>query len=52
MKLNLQTQSKEQEILLTYLEQNASDALAEKINNGIPANKNGTQSQHRRNIGT
>lgn len=43
MKLNLQTQSKEQEILLAYLEQNASDALAEKINNGIPANKNGTQ---------
>ena len=43
MKLNLQTQSKEQEILLTYLEQNASEALAEKINNGIPANKNGTQ---------
>lgn len=43
MKLNLQTQSKEQEILLSYLEQNASAALAEKINNGIPANKNGTQ---------
>ena len=43
MKLNLQTQNKEQEILLAYLEQNASVALAEKINNGIPANKNGTQ---------
>lgn len=43
MKLNLQTQSKEQEILLAYLEQNASEALADKINNGIPANKNGTQ---------
>ena len=43
MKLNLQTQSKDQEILLAYLEQNASAALAEKINNGIPANKNGTQ---------
>ena len=43
MKLNLQTQCKEQEILLAYLEQNASAALAEKINNGIPANKNGTQ---------
>ena len=43
MKLNLQTQSKEQEILLAYLEQNAGVALAEKINNGIPANKNGTQ---------
>lgn len=42
MKLNLQTQSKELEILLTYLEQNASAALAEKINNGIPSNKNGT----------
>ena len=43
MKLNLQTQSKEQEILLAYLEQNAGAALAEKINNGIPANKNSTQ---------
>lgn len=43
MKLNLQTQNKEQEILLAYLEQNASATLAEKINNGIPANKNGTQ---------
>ena len=43
MKLYLQTQSKEQEILLAYLEQNASAALAEKINNGIPSNKNGTQ---------
>lgn len=43
MKLNLQPQNKEQEILLAYLEQNASAALAEKINNGIPANKNGTQ---------
>ena len=43
MKLNLQTQSKEQEILLAYLEQNASAALVEKINNGIPANKNSTQ---------
>lgn len=43
MKLNLQPQNKEQEILLAYLERNASAALAEKINNGIPANKNGTQ---------
>ena len=43
MKLSLQTQGKEQEILLAYLAQNASDALAEKINNGVPANKNGTQ---------
>lgn len=43
MKLNLQTQNKEQEILLAYLEQNASDALAEKINNGIPVSKNSTQ---------
>ena len=43
MKLNLQTQSKEQEILLAYLEQNASAALAEKINNGIPVSKNGVQ---------
>ena len=43
MKLNLQTQNKEQEILLAYLEQNASEALVAKINAGIPVSKNGVQ---------
>ena len=43
MKLNLPTQNNEQEILLAYLEQNTSEALAEKINAGIPVSKNGTQ---------
>lgn len=40
-KLNLETKTKEQEILKTYLEQNASDTLAEKINNGARICKDG-----------
>lgn len=41
MKLNLQTKGKEQEILLKYLEENASEILANKINNGINIVKDG-----------
>ena len=43
MKLNLKPQGKEQELLLSYLEQNASETLAEKIINGVAVTKNGTQ---------
>lgn len=43
MKLNLKTESKEHEILLAYLEDNASEALAEKIINGVAVSKNGTR---------
>ena len=35
MKLNLEAKTREQEIILEYLEKNVSEALAEKINNGI-----------------
>ena len=41
MKLNLTAQSREQEILLAYLQENASEVLAEKINRGVPVEKNG-----------
>lgn len=41
MKLNLETNSKEQELIKAYLEENASETLAEKINNGIQIEKDG-----------
>ena len=40
-KLNLEATSREQEIVKTYLEENASETLAEKINNGTPVEKDG-----------
>ena len=39
MKLNLETKTKEQELVKAYLEENASETLAEKINNGVPFQK-------------
>ena len=41
MKLNLETKNKEQEPVKAYLEENASEILAEKINNGTPFEKDG-----------
>ena len=41
MRLNLETESKEQELVKAYLEENASATLAEKINNGTPFEKDG-----------
>ena len=41
MKLNLETNSREQELVKAYLEENASETLAEKINNGTPFEKDG-----------
>lgn len=35
MKLNLETKTKEQELIKQYLEENVSEVLAEKINNGV-----------------
>lgn len=35
MKLNLETKTKEQELIKQYLEENISEMLAEKINNGV-----------------
>ena len=39
--LNLETKNKQQELLKKYLEENASDILAEKINNGVKIQKDG-----------
>lgn len=41
MRLNLETKSREQELVKAYLEVNASETLAEKINNGTPFEKDG-----------
>ena len=41
MRLNIETKTKEQELVKAYLEENASKTLAEKINNGTPFEKDG-----------
>ena len=41
MRLNLEAKTKEQELVKAYLEENASETLAEKINNGVPFQKDG-----------
>ena len=41
MKLNLEAKNDAEKKLLEYLENNASETLAEKINNGTPYEKNG-----------
>lgn len=39
MRLNLEPKTKEQELVKAYLEENASEILAKKINNGTPFEK-------------
>ena len=39
IKLNLETKNKEQEIIKAYLEENVSEILADKINNGVKIQK-------------
>lgn len=41
--LNLTANGKPQELILAYLQENVSDVLAEKINNGTPFEKDGKQ---------
>lgn len=41
MKLDLEAKTKEQELVKAYLEDNASEVLAEKINNGVRIEKDG-----------
>ena len=41
IKLNLTPQNKQEELILTYLQNNASESLADKINNGTPLEKDG-----------
>lgn len=41
MKLDLETKTKEQELVKRYLEENASEVMAEKINSGVRIEKDG-----------
>ena len=41
MELRLKANNKQEEIILAYLEENASETLADKINNGTPFEKDG-----------
>ena len=41
MKLDLEAKTKEQELVKAYLEENASEVLTEKINNGVRIEKDG-----------
>lgn len=43
MKLNLTAADSSQERMLTYLQENASESLANKINNGTPFTKDNVQ---------
>lgn len=43
VQLNLTATTKPQELILAYLQENASDILAEKINSGTPITKDGKQ---------
>ena len=52
MKLNLETKTKEQEILKQYLEENASETLAEKINNGVKLVKDGKSLINKKDLNT
>ena len=49
-KLNLEATSREQEIVKAYLEENASETLAEKINNGTPIEKDGKHFINRKTL--
>ena len=49
-KLNLEATSREHEIVKVYLEDNASETLAEKINNGTPVEKDGKQLINRKTL--
>ena len=48
--LNLTTKNTEQEVVKNYLEENASEILAEKINNGVTIQKDGKTLINRKNL--
>ena len=51
MKLDLEAKTKEQELVKTYLEENASEVLAEKINNGVRIEKDGKTLINKKTLG-
>ena len=50
MTLQLTATTTEEKVLKEYLEQNASEALAEKINNGVPVEKDGKKLVSRKTL--
>lgn len=48
--LNLETKTREHELIKAYLEENISDILAEKINNGTPIEKDGKMLTNRKTL--
>ncbi len=48
--LNLTAKGAEQELILAYLKENASEVLAEKINNGVPVEKDGKTLINKKNL--
>ena len=50
MRLNLEATTKEQQMIKAYLEANASEILAEKINNGVRIQKDGKTFLNKRHL--
>jgi len=50
IELNLQTKSPEQEAIKSYLQENASETLADKINKGVPTTVDGKSLINRKNL--
>ena len=50
IKLNLETKNKQEEIIKNYLEENASEVLAEKINNGVKIIKDNKTLINKKNL--
>ena len=50
MKMNLEAKNREQQRIKAYLEENASDILVEKINNGVCIEKNGKTLLNRKTL--
>jgi hypothetical protein len=50
MTLNLEAKNKQEELVLAYLQENASQALADKINNGTPFEKDGKPLRNKKTI--
>lgn len=48
--LNLTAKGAEQELILAYLKENASEVLADKINNGVPVEKDGKTLISKKNL--
>lgn len=50
MTLNLEAKNKQEELVLAYLQENASQALADKINNGTPFEKDGKPLRNKKTL--